>query len=160
GLRTDSGAFVGYAINPNFDSLLAKLIAQCDSPSFADAVARAARGLDEFRIEGVRSNAPLLRRLLQHPQFIANRIDTQFIDDHLPGLAAAGGAVHPAALDRHDPLAVLEYGKRAAPVTESLGATDGGDGVAVLRAPMQGTIVELAVSEGDLVRAGQPLLIM
>ena len=73
-----------------------------------------------------------------------------------------------------NPLAVLEYGKNAgagplaaSPVRSAHAggmrdepdAVDGGE-LVVLRAPMQGTIVSLAVREGETVRAGQPLLIM
>ena len=42
GVRTDTCGYVGYQTNPNFDSLLAKLIGHSTSPRFADAVARTA----------------------------------------------------------------------------------------------------------------------
>ena len=56
GIRVDSYAYAGYTTNPNFDSLLAKLIAYSPSGKFADAVARAYRALCEFKIEGVATN--------------------------------------------------------------------------------------------------------
>ena len=136
GVRVDTGAAVGSRTNSNFDSLLAKLIGHSTSPRFADAVARTARALAELRIEGVQTNIPLLRRLLAHADFIANRIDTGFVDEHLADLLPPGGRrsvgaaiatsstvrTSPrsndigvgAAVDSTDPLAVLHYGKGAA----------------------------------------------
>jgi acetyl/propionyl-CoA carboxylase alpha subunit/acetyl-CoA carboxylase carboxyltransferase component len=174
GVRVDTCAAVGYRTNPNFDPLLAKLIGHSSSPRFADAVARTARALDELRIEGVQTNVPLLRRLLAHPDFVANRIDTGFVDDHLAEILPGGRRSVGAAVDSTDPLAVLDYGKGAAidPGTGVAASTmptalrppdfddDASNGLAALRAPMQGTIVSLAVAPGDTVRAGQGVLVM
>jgi acetyl/propionyl-CoA carboxylase alpha subunit/acetyl-CoA carboxylase carboxyltransferase component len=197
GVRTDTSGYVGQRMNPNFDSLLAKVVGHSTSPRFADAVVRTARALGELTVEGVHTNIRFLQRLLRHPDFVANRIDTGFVDDHVaelvrseedgsdavaPGTGAAAGA----GLDRSDPLAVLAYGKGEAgplPVSPVRGSAHGGgarrgapsnaaagfppaedplerDGLVVLRAPMQGTIVGLAVREGDAVCAGQPILVM
>jgi len=176
GIRTDTGGYAGYPITARFDSLLAKLIGHSSSSRFADAVARTTRALDEFTIEGVRTNIPFLRRLLRHPAFVANRIDTRFLDDHVAELVVAeppGDRPRPragAAVDPADPLAVLAYGKgadgppasrevAAAPMRAPIAHADFEGGV-VLAAPMQGTIVSLSVREGDAVRAGQPVLVM
>ena len=88
GVRTDTCGYVGYQTNPNFDSLLAKLIGHSTSPRFADAVARTVRALGELKIEGVRTNIPFLRQLLRHPDFVANRIDTRFIEERIAELVA------------------------------------------------------------------------
>ena len=186
GVRTETCGYLGYHTNPHFDSLLAKLICHSPSPRFADAVARAARALDEVCVEGVRTNLPVLRRLLSHPEFVANRIDTEFVDAHLAELVvpddvpatAAGSAV----VDAADPLAVLHYGKadtatRSPTVSSrftlhasrSTGAggperatvdPTGFEHCAILHAPLQGTIVSLAIGEGDEVREGQAVLVM
>ncbi len=152
GVRTDTCGYVGYETNPHFDSLLAKVIGHSSSPRFGDAVARTARALDELRIEGVQTNLAFLKRLLAHPEFAANRTHTGFVDEHIAALTAPAPA---------DPLAVLAYGKSekvTAPLpVDDLPATDGS---AVVRAPMQGTIVSLEVGEGDTVHRGQPLLVM
>jgi len=186
GVRTDTAARAGWAPNPAFDSLLAKVIGHDGGPRFADACARTARALDEFRIAGLRTNLAFLRALLGHPEFIANRIDTGFLERHGEELAdeaariaahsgtrrAAIGAEVPAGpvgepigrgglgarIDTGDPLAVLAYGKQAS-------AAAGGDAVepagpGAVCALLQGTIVEISVAEGDAVRAGQPLLVM
>ncbi|MDP6623459.1 MAG: biotin carboxylase N-terminal domain-containing protein, partial [Alphaproteobacteria bacterium] len=73
GLRTDTAGHLGHRINPNYDSLLAKLIAHSPAPEFADVVAKAYRGLCEFRIEGVANNLGFLQNLLRHPEFLAGR---------------------------------------------------------------------------------------
>ncbi len=183
GVRTDTCGYVGYRTNPNFDSLLAKLIGYSTSPRFADAVARTVRALGEFAIEGVPTNIPFLRRLLQHPEFVANCIHTRFVEEHLAELVGPGtieprrprrpsqSTVSGAKVDRTDPLAILQYGKgeaataAAAPVppASSLASTydmaEPEDAV-VLHAPMQGTIVSIEVCEGEAVQHGQALLIM
>ena len=139
GLRTDTFGYAGYTTSPRFDSLLAKLIAHSPSNDFADAIAKAYRGLCEFRIEGVPTNIGFLQSLLQHPAFAANELYTRFIDDHLAELvtaansdhrrlffesASTNGTVRPgpqpgarqagARIDTSDPLAVLHHGKGAA----------------------------------------------
>jgi len=166
GVRTDTCGYVGYQTNPNFDSLLAKLIGYSTSPRFADAVARTARALGELKIEGVRTNIPFLQRLLQHPEFVANRIDTHFVEDRVAELAASDDAA--AKVDPADPLAILHYGKHAAVRVASresrvesaqYDTTELEDAV-TLHAPMQGTIVTIDVREGDTVRQGQPVLVM
>ncbi|HVM97545.1 MAG TPA: biotin carboxylase N-terminal domain-containing protein, partial [Candidatus Acidoferrales bacterium] len=88
GIRSDTCGYVGYRTNPNFDSLLLKLIGHSTSQRFADAVTRSVRALGEIRVEGVRTNIPFLRRLLEHPSFVANQIDTRFVEENAAGLAA------------------------------------------------------------------------
>lgn len=184
GVRTDTCAYVGYQTNPNFDSLVAKLIGHSTSPRFVDAVARTARALNEMRIEGVRTNAPFLARVLQHPDFVANRIYTGFIDEHLAelippdednGRMGQKRAVG-ATVDRTDPLAVLNYGKSGSSLAPSeasqpsnaaaVACTTAGyniaglEGTVLLEAPMQGTIVSVDVTEGQTVQKGAPVLVM
>jgi len=143
GLRVDSFAYAGYTTNPNFDSLLAKLIAHSPSADFSAAVTRAYRALCEFRIEGVATNIGFLQSLLRHPDFAANRLYTRFVEEHIAELVAdansshrqlffaeaadaaqprragarrASGARHLAGakIDAIDPLAVLSHGKSGA----------------------------------------------
>src|SRR5713101_391330 len=136
GVRTDSFAYPSYTTSPNFDSLLAKVIAHSGSADFADAVAKAYRALCEFRIEGVSTNVGFLQSLLQHPDFVRNHIYTRFVEDHIAALVAPESSTHrrlffgdlesaaprPVAanatprlagvkLDAVDPLAVLHHGK-------------------------------------------------
>jgi len=94
GLRTDTFGYAGYTTSPRFDSLLAKLIAYSPTNEFADAVAKAYRGLCEFRIEGVSTNIGFLQSLLKHPAFTANELYTRFIDDHIGELVTAANSDH------------------------------------------------------------------
>jgi acetyl-CoA carboxylase carboxyltransferase component/biotin carboxyl carrier protein len=164
GIRVDTCGRVGFRLNPNFDPLLAKLVGHSPSPRFGDSVARTARALAEFRIEGVRTNAAVLHRVLAHPDFLANCIHTGFIDDHVADLLAAD-ATRSTDEPPHapaDPLAVLEYsrrnpgGDRHTPLT----APPSGEAMCVLHAPMQGTIVSLEVGEGDTLSAGQTVAVL
>jgi len=174
GVRVDTFGYAGFRTSPAFDSLLAKLIVHSPSADYADAVQRAYRALSAFRIEGVETNIDFLQNLLKRQDFIDNEIDTGFVERHIAELAAPGE--HPrhyralpksqpqrrgagAQLQSSDPLAVLDFGK-ALPASEGVASDDAPDGASTVPAPMQGTIISLAVAEGDQVRQGQPLLVM
>ena len=189
GIRVDSYGYRGYATNPRFDSLIAKLIVHAQSPDFAAVVAKAYRALCEFRIDGVATNIDFLQTLLKNPDFAANKIYTGFLDDHGAEIAGANRAVHrrfffePATavaprlagsrINASDPLAVLDFGKAesngqsaqvAAPVAPGapLEGSDiaAPDGTVAVRAPIQGTIVSIDVHLGDSVHKGQQLFVM
>src|SRR5262249_61773913 len=91
GIRVDTAGHAGYRTNPRFDSLLAKVVGH-STVSPAEALARTARALGEFRIEGAATNLGFLRRLLAHPAAIANRIDTGFVAEHAAALASGDDA--------------------------------------------------------------------
>ena len=188
GLRTDTFAYTGYTTNPNFDSLLAKLVAHSSSPHFADALTRASRALSEFRIEGVRTNIAFLQSLLLHPEFAANRIYTRFVEDRAAELVEksdhrrlffdqptkqpqVGGKRAGAKIDASDPLAVLHHGKSGGAsqaaheeIVEAVAAPShdiaGPENTVPVAAPMQGTIVSVDVREGERVHRGQQLFVM
>ena len=80
GIRLDGGTInPGAQISPHFDSMLAKMTAR--GRNFPAAVARARRGLAEFRIRGVSTNIPFLQAVLDDPAFIAGDLSTSFIDE-------------------------------------------------------------------------------
>ncbi len=80
GIRLDGGTIdPGTSISPHFDSMLVKMT--CRGHDFAAAVARAKRGLAEFRIRGVSTNIPFLQAVLDDPSFAAGDISTSFIDE-------------------------------------------------------------------------------
>jgi acetyl/propionyl-CoA carboxylase alpha subunit/acetyl-CoA carboxylase carboxyltransferase component len=182
GVRVDSFGYAGYETNPRFDSLLAKLIVHSPTPRYADVVDRAYRALCELRVEGVRTNAPFLQNLLRHPEVVAHRIHTHFIDEHAAALAAPVDASHRklyfeegedvaasaapdgragAGIDANDPLAVLAHGKRDdAPAHSVKAAGVGPENSLATSAPLQGTIVSIDVEEGQRVDRGTPLIIM
>jgi len=88
GVRVDTDGFAGYVCNPRFDSLLAKLVVH-STAGVDGALGKAARALDEFRIDGVATNRGFLRRLLARPEVAAWSVTTRFVDDHAAALADA-----------------------------------------------------------------------
>ena len=83
GVRSDSGAYEGWTVPLEYDPLLAKLIVW--GGDRAEAVARMRRALDEYEVFGIETTIPFFRRVLEHPDFLAGRIDTGFIDRALAG---------------------------------------------------------------------------
>lgn len=80
GVRLDGGTIAsGAQVSPHFDSMLAKMT--CRGRDFPAAVARARRGLAEFRIRGVTTNIPFLQAVLDDPAFQAGDLSTSFIDE-------------------------------------------------------------------------------
>ncbi|MES2424827.1 MAG: biotin carboxylase N-terminal domain-containing protein [Pseudomonadota bacterium] len=81
GVRVDSGLHAGSEVTPYYDSMLAKVIGF--GATRAEATARVRSGVEELRIEGVRTNASLLLQILQHKDFDAV-LTTRFLDQHFP----------------------------------------------------------------------------
>jgi pyruvate carboxylase len=80
GIRLDGGTIdPGTQISPHFDSMLVKMT--CRGRDFPAAVARAKRGLAEFRIRGVSTNIPFLQAVLDDPSFVAGDLSTSFIEE-------------------------------------------------------------------------------
>jgi acetyl-CoA carboxylase, biotin carboxylase subunit len=78
GVRLDTHVYAHYVVPPHYDSLLAKLIAYDeDRPA---AVRRLRRALHEFVVEGIRTNLDLFREIVEHPDFLAGRLDTGFLE--------------------------------------------------------------------------------
>ncbi len=78
GVRVDTHAYAGYVIPPYYDSLIAKLIVKGRSREHAIRIMR--RALGEFVIEGVRTTIPFHQQLMDHPDFVAGRFDTHFLE--------------------------------------------------------------------------------
>lgn len=173
GLRTDTYGYAGYTTNPNYDSMLAKLICYSPSSDYQDAIIRAKRGLRDFVIGGVEMNISLLQNILEDQAFQDNRFTTRYLDDHLMDYVreaeAAGSDLSNQAgaqVDANDPLAVLEHGKSgltsasSGPAQAELMPEQIGSGEAAIAAPMQGTVVSFEVEPGDEVYAGKLVLVM
>jgi len=78
GVRVDTHIYEGYVVPPNYDSLLAKLIVHAEDREAA--IKRMLRSLDEFVVEGVKTNLAFHRKLIAHPDFVAGRLDTHFLE--------------------------------------------------------------------------------
>ncbi|MFI4935665.1 MAG: carboxyl transferase domain-containing protein [Caulobacterales bacterium] len=146
GLRVDGYGYAGYATSPNYDSLLAKLVAR--APTLAAAAKRAERALAEFRIEGVDTTIPILRALLKRPEVVAGEATTNFIDANAAELVAAAGELTHRGF--HHALAGV-------PAAARMQSVPGAEAVA---AQLQATLGKVSVAEGELVRPGQELAIL
>jgi len=78
GIRVDTHIYSKYRIPPNYDSLVAKLIAF--GKDRHEAIMRLRRSLDEFIIEGIKTTIPFHRQLIDHPDFIKGNFDTGFLE--------------------------------------------------------------------------------
>jgi acetyl-CoA carboxylase biotin carboxylase subunit len=86
GVRVDSHVESGYEIPPFYDSMIAKLIVH--GADRGDAIKRAERALDDFRIEGVATTIPIHRRILAEPAFREGVYDTLWLERLLAGSEA------------------------------------------------------------------------
>ena len=164
-VRVDTYGYRGYTTNPNFDSLLAKVV--CSGESFEAALNRSRRALSQFEIDGVATNRQFLIALLDDPCVRDMTIHTRFIDEQTPALLrsitnatsdqrhASQPTLAGTRLQSDDPLAVLEHGKTGEFTREEQvediveDNTPVPPGTHPVRAPMQGTVVEIAVDVGD-----------
>ena len=98
-IRVDSGVREGSEVTVHYDPQLAKLIVW--SRSRQGAIARMRWALDRYVVMGVTTNISFLRALLDHPEFLAGRIHTQFLSEQsvkVPGQDASDEALFLAAL--------------------------------------------------------------
>ncbi|MCO6007708.1 biotin carboxylase [Actinoallomurus purpureus] len=77
-IRVDSGYRAGNKVTPFYDPLLAKLCVY--GPDRAQALAAARRAVEEFRIEGPKTNVPFFTELLEDPDFATGEYDTGLVD--------------------------------------------------------------------------------
>ncbi len=80
GVRNDGGVYPGCTISSYYDPLISKLAVW--APNRAQAVARMRRALQEYVVTGIRTNLAFHDRIMRHPEFIAGRYNTSFIDEH------------------------------------------------------------------------------
>jgi acetyl/propionyl-CoA carboxylase alpha subunit/acetyl-CoA carboxylase carboxyltransferase component len=146
GVRVDGCGYAGHAGNPGYDSLLAKVIVW--APTYGAALARAARALSEFRLEGVDSNLDFLQSLLRHPDVIAHRVSTAFVESHA-ALLLSPATTHRRRHAQHQ--AVSRGAQQAQHVPAGTGP---------VQTPMPGSVVSIAVAVGDRVRAGQQVAVL
>ncbi|MEO7745542.1 MAG: biotin carboxylase N-terminal domain-containing protein [Actinomycetota bacterium] len=186
GVRLDSGVESGDVIGGAFDSMLAKLVVT--GATRQQALERARRALDEFVIEGMPTVLPFHRVVVRDPAFApadaaapftvhTRWIETEF-DNTIPAHPATDDV--PAEAAARERVVVEVGGKRlevvlpaglgagtgagstrpAAPRRSNggrAGAAVGGD---ALVAPMQGTIIKIAVENGQVVAAGELVLVL
>ena len=177
GIRVDGFGYSGYTSSPNFDSLLCKLIVHSSSTDFSNAVDKSIRALNRFNIEGIGTNINFLQEILKHEDFRSGAVTTRWVDENVQALAdAAASAERPqedsetdgyagARVDSRDPLALFEHDKKVKQAQQESEPEEpdvplGPDGSLGQPAPIQGTIVDVKVEEGDTVYVNQELVIM
>ncbi|WP_326568326.1 acetyl/propionyl/methylcrotonyl-CoA carboxylase subunit alpha [Amycolatopsis rhabdoformis] len=185
GVRVDSGVESGSVIGGQFDSMLAKLIVTGSDRN--NALERSRRALAEFVVEGMATVLPFDRVIVDDPAFIGDEngfsvhtrwIETEFDNKIEPFVAPDAEAEDEAPRQN----VVVEVGGRrlevslpggfalegagggaaatkAKPRKRSGGAKAAASGDAVT-APMQGTIVKIAVEEGQQVEAGELIVVL
>ncbi|MEU0671727.1 biotin carboxylase N-terminal domain-containing protein [Streptomyces sp. NPDC006172] len=188
GVRLDSGVEAGAVIGPAWDSLLAKLIVT--GRTREEALERAARALAEFRVEGMATAIPFHRAVVEDPAFTAapftvhtRWIETEFVNGIEPFAAPASDAEATAQAGRET--VVVEVGGHrlevslpavlgrvpdrtpslvgtATPRTRRRGASGTGPAPSgdTLTSPMQGTVVKVAVVEGQTVEKGDLVVVL
>lgn len=77
GVRVDSHVYPGYSIPPYYDSLISKLIVFAETRK--DCIARLHRALDEYVVEGISTNIPLHKDIIQQNQFITGDYDIHWL---------------------------------------------------------------------------------
>ncbi|MGY1748094.1 acetyl/propionyl/methylcrotonyl-CoA carboxylase subunit alpha [Modestobacter sp. SYSU DS0511] len=182
GVRWDSGVEAGGEVAGAFDSMLAKLIVT--GATRTEALQRARRALDELVVEGMPTVLPFHRAVVRDEAFTSEpfRVHTRWIetgwDNQVPPYSAA-----PAEGAEEEPrqTVVVEVGGRRLEVSLPAGLAAGGGAPAAggakprrrggghgaqaasgdsLTAPMQGTIVKVAVADGATVAAGDLIVVL
>ncbi len=187
GVRVDEGYLAGMTVPGSFDSLVAKIIVT--GRDRATALARSRRALRELVIEGMPTVLPFHLAVLDDPAFTAadgnfavhtRWIETEF-DNPVPPYA---GPTEAGAEPTERTKVLIEVnGKRLEVVVPAgFGASNGGGGAQTkkpprrsagtggarasapsgnsLTSPMQGTVVKVAVADGDVVEAGDLVVVL
>ena len=89
GVRVDSGVYPGYEIPPFYDPLIAKVITWGkDRP---DALRRMLRALEEFVVEGVKTNIPFHKALFSHRDFVRGELSRGLVDEATKAMVSGDG---------------------------------------------------------------------
>ena len=81
GVRFDSHAYNGYFVPPHYDSMIAKLITYGDTRE--QAMARMRIALSEMVVEGIQTNIPLHRELMQDARFMEGGTSIHYLEHKL-----------------------------------------------------------------------------
>jgi acetyl-CoA carboxylase carboxyltransferase component/biotin carboxyl carrier protein len=150
GVRVDTYGYTGYRTNPNFDSLLAKLIVRWRGEGFPASLRRAERAAGEFRVEGVKTNITLLRALLSMSDIASWNVDTTFVEKRISDILTAGKAFE-ADLAPADTRPAAEMNEARLDIPANTVA---------VAAPLLGTVASLNVNPGDTIPAGQVIAVL
>lgn len=171
GVRVDAGFRNGDVIGGNFDSLLAKLIVT--GATRKEAIQRARRALSEFEVGGLATALPFHRAILEDPAYTEEfKVYTSYIENEFKNDIPAfeSGAAEIQTRVAAEKLVAEVNGKRfeilvhaPEPVVKRHRAKQssaGGSSGSGLASPMQGTVVKIAVEEGQNVEAGDLIIVL
>jgi acetyl-CoA/propionyl-CoA carboxylase biotin carboxyl carrier protein len=180
GVRLDAGVRAGSVIGGQFDSMLAKLVVV--GADREQALARSRRALAEFTVEGLPTVIPFHRAVLDDPAFAATdgehfTVHTRWIETEFSEPLPPGAATAEPPPPAHRKTVVVEVSGRRLEVTlpADLALRSGGAGRAKPRrrggraaavsgdaviAPMQGTVIKVAVADGDAVDIGDLIVVL
>lgn len=85
GIRLDTHVYAGFTVSPFYDPMIAKLVVY--GRDRAETVNRLRIALDEFNVEGIKTNIPFLRKLVRHPSYISGDVSTAFVPQFMKELA-------------------------------------------------------------------------
>ena len=181
GIRVESGVEEGGEINDRYDPMVAKLLVW--DTSRERAIARMRRALDEYEIVGPKTLLPMHRIVMRAPEFAAGETCAGLVEgawaDACAALAdeptaAPTGSASGTTIPRHVPVEVdgrrydvvlrlpaaagAEEARDRIRARQSGGAGGAAEGVII--SPMQGTVLQLEVAEGDHVEAGQVVAVV
>ncbi len=123
GVRNDSGVMSGAEVPIYYDPMLAKLIVWGEDRDHA--IARLDRALSELKVEGIRTTAPLFRRILRDPDFRAGRLDNGMLDRKLDSGEWAAPEVDGSLADLPLIAAAIAHAERQEVVTSRPAAPGG-----------------------------------
>uniref|UniRef100_A0AAU3GTD1 biotin carboxylase n=1 Tax=Streptomyces sp. NBC_01401 TaxID=2903854 RepID=A0AAU3GTD1_9ACTN len=184
GVRLDAGVESGSVIGPAWDSLLAKLVVT--GATREQALQRAGRALAEFTVEGMATAIPFHRAVVADPAFTADPfrvhtrwIETEFVNDIKPYAVPAdqdtdeesgretvvvevGGKRLEVSLPSSLGMSLARTGLAAGAKPKRRAAKKSGSAASgdTLASPMQGTIVKIAVEEGQEVKEGDLVVVL
>ncbi|CAB4340827.1 unannotated protein [freshwater metagenome] len=171
GVRVDAGFKNGDTIGGNFDSLLAKLIVT--GATREQALERARRALDDFKIEGLATALPFHRAIVQDPSFTkdfkiyTSYIETDFVNE-IPQYASSSAQIQTHAAPEYVVAEINGHRFEVTihapePVHKRHRAKQGMSGVVTgngLTSPMQGTVVKIVAQQGDHVQTGDLVIVL
>ena len=171
GVRVDAGFRNGDVIGGNFDSLLAKLIVT--GATRKEAIQRARRALAEFEVGGLATALTFHRAILEDPAYTEEfKVYTSYIENEfkndIPVFESSAAEIQTRVAA--EKLVAEVNGKRfeilvhaPEPVVKRHRAKQssaGGSSGTGLASPMQGTVVKVAVEEGQSVEAGELIIVL
>src|SRR5579862_5446733 len=155
GVRVDAGVAEGDEVGTAYDPMIAKLIAH--APTRNEALDRLAEALAGTEVDGVTTNLPFLRWLVDQPDFRAGAVTTAFLTEH-PPLSRAPSA--PRAWAGPWRLNLPAPPPAPPPSRDAGGTHESTQEQSAVTAPMPGTVLKVLVEPGARVVARQPLVVL